>query len=160
MSEALDREIPRLLKELDTKEGMRCFRKKLYPGFFEAYRDRIGDVKALILEMYSSENRQEEMQSAALSLVSYAKGIYEGSRRFKKRSVLLDMQCMMVFYLLPSLLSNGDAEADRQFADTVVGVWREVFPSSQISAANYDEIYGGFRNTVLGFNIEGIFGRK
>ena len=157
MSERLEKIIPQLLTKIDFKEGMRNFKKKYYEDFFNEYRNRTEEVNKEIVAMYDSADKDEEMQSVALALISYAKSEYDKAGMFKKSTKLMDMQCMMVFYVLPSLLSNGHPDDDRIFADTVTGQWRAAFPKSQISAAPYEDIYNGFRTTIFGFNIENIF---
>ncbi len=157
MSERLEKIIPQLLTKIDFKEGMRNFKKKYYEDFFKEYRNRTEEVNKEIVAMYDSADKDEEMQSAALALISYAKSEYEKAGMFKKSTKLMDMQCMMVFYVLPSLLSNGHPDDDRIFADTVTGQWRAAFPKSQISAAPYEDIYNRLRSTIFEFNIDNIY---
>ncbi len=160
MSEALDGIIYKLLDVLDSREGMKNFKKKYYEEFFLSYRRSVSDVNDEIMKMYTSENKEEEMKSAADNLVKYAKDKYDGTIFFRKSTTAVDMQCMMVFYVLPSLLKNQPEEDSKAFTDIICEKWKEAFPKETIASATYDEIYNGFRTTILGFNVEGMFGSK
>ncbi len=160
MSEVLDNKMPKLLEVLDYRIAMKNFRKKYYEDFFLEYRRNTADVNEEIIKMYASDNREEEMESAAESLVKYAKGKYDSAIFFKRSTTAVDMQCMMLFYVLPSLLKNPTPEDSKAFTDIICGKWKEAFPKETIAAASYDEIYNGFRTTILGFNVEGLFGKK
>ncbi|MCR4590206.1 MAG: hypothetical protein K5668_05245 [Lachnospiraceae bacterium] len=160
MSETLDQNIHKLLSVLDYREAMKCFKKKYYEGFFLEYRKSTVDVHEEIMKMFVSDNKEEEMNSAAASLVKYAKEQYDGTFFLKKATTAVDMQCMMVFYVLPSLLKDQPAEDSKTFTDIICEKWKGSFPKETIAAATYDEIYNGFRTTILGFNVEGLFGNK
>ena len=160
MSEALDKNIHKLLAVLDYREGMKNFKKKYYENFFLEYRKSVSDVNDEIMKMYASDNKEEEMKSAAENLVKYARDKYDSVIFFKKSTTAVDMQCMMVFYVLPSLLKNQPQEDSKTFTDLICEKWRGSFPGETIAAATYDEIYNGFRTTILGFNVEGMFGKK
>ena len=84
MSERLEKIIPQLLTKIDFKEGMRNFKKKYYEDFFNEYRNRTEEVNKEIVAMYDSADKDEEMQSAALALISYAKNEYDKAGMFKK----------------------------------------------------------------------------
>lgn len=160
MSEVLDQNIHKLLSSLNSGEGMRCFKKKLYLDFFQKYRSSVEDVNEEIMKMFGSPEKDSEMESAADSLVSYAKDKMEKALFFKRSAVLVDMQCMMVFYVLPGILKILPEEDSRRFADMICAKWHEAFPKENINAATADEIYDGFRTTIFGFNVEGMFGGK
>lgn len=160
MSEYLDQNTHKLLSSLDYREGMKNFKKKLYEDFFRDYKKSVEDVSEEIIKMYGSDTKEEEMRSAAKDLTGYAKEIYDKTIFFKKSTTLVDMQCMMVFYVLPGVLKIPSEEDSRRFTDIICEEWSAVFPKEKISAATYGEIYNGFRTTFLGFNIEGMFGDK
>ena len=155
----MEKDIHRLLSDIDVKTGLKNFKKSRYEDFFKAYRSDLGDVYDNINKLYESDDKDEVLNEAALSLVSWAKDKYDGTGKFFKEQKLLDMQCMMVFYVLPGILANGHEE-DRQLADSVVGQWRAAFKDSKIEAATYEELYGGFRDSIFGFNLENIFQKK
>lgn len=157
MSQFLRENMHRLLSELDYKEGMRNFKKSYYEDFFNDYRDRVKDVNEAIMNLYGGDDEEGEFEEAADALIAYAKEKYMKFNRFTRGARFLDMQCMLVFYLLPSLMKNGNTEKARYFAEKVVSKWKEAFPKSEIKAASYDEIYSGFKTTILGFNAEGLF---
>ncbi|MCR5526842.1 MAG: hypothetical protein K6F39_05605 [Lachnospiraceae bacterium] len=155
----LKNELPRLLFDLDVKAGLKNFKKNRYEDFFKAYRDDLSSVYELINETYEMPDKEEKINEAALSLVNKAKNKHENAGFFKKQQTLLDMQCMMVFYVLPGILANGK-EDDRMLTDSIVGQWRAAFPDSKIDAASYDELFAGFRNTIFGFSVEDIFSKN
>ncbi len=160
MSEKLDREIPGLLNVIDIRDAMQNFKKKYYEDFFFSYRDSVSEINEEIVKMYDSEDPVPEMESAALSLVSYARKQRDSAIFFRRTAVLTDLQCMMVFYVLPCLLKNPPVERSKEFTDIICSKWNEAFPKSTIGAAGFDEIYNGFRTTIFGFNVEGMFGDK
>ncbi len=160
MSETLDKNIHKIISVLEFNDAMRHFKKKLYEDYFFGYRKAITDVNQEIMKMYASDNKEEEMKSAAKSLVEYARDRKEHVFFLKRNTELIDMQCMMVFYALPSILKIPSEEDSRHFTDIICASWSDMFPKATISAATYDEIYEGFRTTILGFNVEGMFGDK
>ncbi len=160
MSEILDNNIYKLLDVLDSNAAMKNFRKSRYEDFFLEYRRSTSDIHEEIIKMYASDNKEDEMKSAADHLVSYAKERYDSVIFFKKSTTIVDMQCMMVFYVLPAMLKNPSEEDSKMFTDILSEKWNTVFPKETIKAAGYDEIYNGFRTTILGFNVEGMFGKK
>ncbi len=155
----MEKDIHRLLSDIDVRTGLKNFKKNRYESFFNAYRNDLSDVYSNINKLYDMDDKEEALNEAALSLVSWAKDTYDSTGRFSKEQKLLDMQCMMVFYVLPGILANGH-EDDRALTDSIVGQWRAAFAGSKIEAATYDELYGGFRDTIFGFNIENIFQKK
>lgn len=160
MSEFLDNNTYKLLSTLEFREGIKNFKKKYYENFFLSYRKSTSDIIEEIIKMYGSETKEEEMGSAAESIITYAREQYDKAIFFKKSTTLVDMQCMMVFYVLPSILKIPAEEDSRRFTDIICEKWSHAFPREKISAATYDEIYAGFRTTILGFNVEGLFGDK
>ena len=158
MSEYLDNNIHKILSNLNVGDAMAHFKKKHYEDFFFEYRKSLSDVNEEIMKMYASDDRETEMNSAAESLVKYVKDTQEHTIFFKRSTYLVDMQCMMVFYALPNLLKNPTEEDSKQFTDIICSKWAEAFPKETISAATYEEIYDGFRTTIFGFNVEGMFG--
>ncbi len=158
MSEKLDRDIHKLLTVLNKDEAMRNFKKKYYEDFFFSYRDSISDINEEIIRVYDSPDSEDELVSAADSLVGFAKNEWEKTIFFRKTVVLVDMQCMMVFYVLPALLKNPPVERSKAFTDMICEKWNSTFKKSTINAADFDVIYQGFRTTIFGFEVEGLFG--
>ncbi|MCR4892792.1 MAG: hypothetical protein K5989_11505 [Lachnospiraceae bacterium] len=156
MSEKLNEKMPRLLQELKVKEAMRNFRKRSYEKFFLNYRERVSDVIEEIFAMYKAGAAEEEMDAAAEAYASYARGLYNSTGRFSKNARLMDMQCMTVFYVFPAILECRYGEEDQKFVDRMIVKWKEAFPDSQISSGTFEEIYGGFKNTIFGIP----FGKK
>ncbi len=158
MSEKLDRDIHKLLTAIDKDEAMKNFKKKYYEDFFFSYRDSVSDINEEIIKVYDSPDSERELQSAADSLVRYAKEQRDKAIFFRRSVVLVDMQCMMVFYVMPVLLKNPPLERSKEFTDMICNAWNDAFPKSTISAADFEEIYQGFRTTIFGFEVEGLFG--
>ena len=160
---SIETEAHRLLSELDTKAGLKNFRKRRYEDFFLNYRSSMRDVYELFNTLYreetNEESKQEKMNAAALDIVSWAKNIYDSTGRFSKTQKLVDMQCMMVFYVFPGILSNSNEE-DKLMTDIIIAQWKAAFPKSNISAATFDEINGGFKDTIFGMAIADIFSKK
>ena len=160
MSEKLNALMPNLLTVLNVKEAMANFKKKYYEGYFFSYRDSISDVNEEIVKMYDSPDVSSEMESAAEALVSFVSEKRKNTFFFNRTAVLVDMQCLMVFYVLPALLKNPPAFRSKEFTDLISKRWNETFPKSVINAADFEDIYNGFRTTIFGFSMEGLFGSK
>ncbi|MCR4743896.1 MAG: hypothetical protein K5894_01550 [Lachnospiraceae bacterium] len=160
---ALENEAHRLLSEIDPKAGLKNFRKRRYEEFFLNYRSSMRDVYELFTTAYresaNDEEKEEKMNAAALDLVSWAKNAYESTGRFGREQKLIDMQCMLVFYVFPGILSNSNEE-DRMLTDIIIAQWKAAFPKSNISAAGFDEINGGFKDTIFGLDIADMFKKK
>lgn len=158
---SLDKEMHRLLSELDVKAGLRNFKKRRYEDFFLDYRSRVRDVYELINTLYRENKGDEEkieegMNAAVLDLVSWAKNNYDSAGKFFREQRLLDMQCMLVFYVFPGILYNA-SEYDAKMTDIIIAQWKSAFPKSNIKAASFEEINGGFKDTIFGLALTDIF---
>ena len=160
---AVENEAHRLLSEIDVKAGLKNFKKKHYEEFFLNYRSSMRDVYELFTKAYresaDEDEKEEHMNAAALDIVSWAKNNYDSANRFTRQQRLMDMQCMMVFYVFPGILSNS-REEDRKMTDIIVAQWNTAFPKSEIGAASFEELNGGFKDTVFGIALSDIFSRK
>ncbi len=160
---AIVNEAHRLLSEIDIKAGIKNFRKRRYEDFFLNYRSSMRDVYELFNTLYreveDKEVKEEKMNAAALDIVSWAKNTYESTIWLNREQKLIDMQCMMVFYVFPGILSNSNEE-DRLMTDIITAQWKSAFPKSNISAATFDEINGGFKDSIFGLALADIFKKK
>ncbi len=160
---SIENETHRLLSEIDTRAGLKNFRKRRYEDFFLNYRSSMRDVYELFNTLYreteDKEERDDKMNAAALDLVKWAQNTYESTGWFNREQKLIDMQCMMVFYVFPGILSNANEE-DRLMTDIIIAQWKSAFPKSNINAATFEEINGGFKDSIFGMALADIFKKK
>ena len=74
--------------------------------------------------------------------------------RFWKRSVTrANDKMMVVSYLTPMLLQCSE-ERCHVLAEALCDAWNAKWPDNPYHTADYAAIQGGFRNTVMGFDID------
>ena len=98
-----------LLSAINPKEGIKAFRKPRYPGFFEDYVDSMSSIYAALKEIYELEEsgeREEKKDAFAAAIIEYAKNERDKAGFFKKTGRFVDLQSMLVFYVLPGIVES------------------------------------------------------
>ncbi len=120
------------------------FNKKEYESAFQEYDrqyghwyrraiiDADGDLNAL------AENLLNELESGWKSERFWGRA----SRRFEEKS-------MVICYLAPMLLENGDQD----FADILKNAWNRRWPKNKWDYVSWRELKDGFPDKILGFPI-------
>jgi hypothetical protein len=62
----------------------------------------------------------------------------------------IDLNFFMIYYVFPAILKTESVQATL-LADTLCELWGARFRDSKISYADYDKLYDGFQDKILGF---------
>ncbi len=156
----LNDNIHRLIYDVDAHLAMKNFKKDSYEKFFyDVYREKMGDIYAMMKKMYKSENKEAEMHEAGAALASYANADLK-KQKFWKRSVYFsDITFVMALYVFPGILEM-QGEDDKLFVDIINEEWKKVFPSSDMRPGDFKKIQSGFRTRILGIDVENWFNRN
>lgn len=150
----LDTEFPKLLFDLEPAKMMKTFNKKKYDASFHAYYDAHKSIYELLKEQYTAVGKNsEELAKITIPLVEKAKKLVKETGFLTRKRYLMDLNCMLAFFVLPGIVESGEDEA-RMLAELLVESWRRAFADVTLGIAAFAEINDGFRQTKLfGFSI-------
>ncbi len=152
--EYLKGSVERLLLDLEPKTAIKNFKRKAYTDFFQQYCEKEKEIYAKLLILFAeSAKPAEDMQEIAAPLIQKAEDIIQKTSRFARERELMDLNCVMAFYVLPGILTI-ESEHAKEFALTITGQWKEAFPDTQLTPGTYEEINSGFQRKIFGIPIE------
>ncbi len=126
---------------LDYPYYLEQFNRVSYAGLFQRYKDRcMPFFRAL---------DQAGAEAAADALLVRTERL---ARPWKRKLLLFDMQRFFALYLIPAALDSGCPQA-AAFAELLRQRWNERYPKNRFQSATYEEIAGGFRMKIFGFEI-------
>lgn len=129
----------------DLEKPMASFNRKDYPGFFARYyEDKLAVYEALEEGYDRSLDKEQYISNMADAVVKAGTDRVDASRgKQKKEAALLDLNLCIVVYILPSILKYKGASS-KPLSDAIIQKWKEQFPKTNLSAAEYEEIESGF----------------
>lgn len=129
----------------DWENPMGSFNKKSYADTFKNYYESNLNVYAAVETGYESAVDKEQfvLNMANAVVESAVSAIDAVTRKRKKDAKLIDMNLCMVVYVLPGILKYG-GESAKPLTDIILKRWKEQFPSTNISAAPFEDIEAGF----------------
>ncbi len=129
----------------ELEDPMRSFNKKNYTNFFKRYyEDRLNVYEALETGYQSALDKEQYISNMADAAVQAGVQALENtSGRSKKEGKLLDLNLCIVVYIIPGIQKYGGASA-KPLTDAILAKWKEQFPKTNLSAAQYEEIEAGF----------------
>jgi len=129
----------------DWENPMGSFNKKSYMGVFKEYYEKHLDIyEALETGYISAVDKDQYLLNMANAVVESAvSAADEVKKKSKKNAKMIDLNLCMVVYVLPGILKYG-GESAQPFIDILLKRWKEQFPSSNISAAPFEDIEAGF----------------
>lgn len=128
---------------------MKKLKKASYESHMQTFREKNGHF---FVEMIQYVEGKEDKEGAARE----AADVFTDAVR-KKFSVKgkingrtqADMNFFMIYYVFPALLLE-EGENKVLIADSIRDAWGEKFKDSKIQYADYDKIYGAFREKIFG----------
>ena len=134
-------------------ENMQVMMKKLKKASYEknmvGFRDEHGHYFSEMMEyMEAAEDKESAAKEIASEFVNRVEGNYKVKGRINGR-IQADLNFFMIYYIFPALLMTGSDHA-KTVADAVCAEWGSRFKDSKINYADYDTIYAGFREKILG----------
>lgn len=134
-------------------ENMQAMMKKLKKASYEKnmaeFRERHGHYFSEMMDyMEQAENKEGAAGEIASDFVDRVEKNYAVKGKINGR-VQADLNFFMIYYTFPAILMTGSGYA-KMVADAVCGEWGNRFKNSKIGYADYDTIYSGFREKILG----------
>lgn len=152
--EYLKNSIERLLFDLEPKLAMKNFKKSRYENFFREYTQKEDDIyKKLAALFEESEDPSEDMAELAMVLVKKAGETVRATGRFARERRLMDLNCVMAFYVFPGILTIGSERA-QDFTLVIAAQWKAEFPNAQLTPGTFEEVDSGFQRRIFGIPIQ------
>ncbi len=118
--------------------------EKNFQNYLDTYQADLEDMRSRAL----SENASEEIPKIAGEIVSEAKAILDAeTSKLAKETVRINLNMYTVTFLLPALVSFGEAEM-KPLTDAICAKWAEEFQNSKIKATSRDHIQSGFKTKL------------
>lgn len=125
--------------------SMDAFGKKTYKGNFEQTYHTLVPAFDSIEELYKTvgdpqamlENMAKVVTDQALARVA------ECPRKNAKEAAKMNLNMQLAVFLFPAIL-NYHGESSKPLAEAVSKAWKEAFPKSNVSMADYETIEKGF----------------
>ncbi|MCD7813163.1 MAG: hypothetical protein LUH20_03765 [Lachnospiraceae bacterium] len=140
--------IQKLLDCCGDDDVMQLFQKKTYTDAFERmYQERISVFDAIEKAYHTAQDQEQYLTALAEALAAYAREKVDAcSRKNKKEHLQMDLNMTMAVFVLPMVLEfHGDSS--RPLADAMTEAWKRSFPKTNLQAADYRTIEGGFHKT-------------
>lgn len=132
-----------IIPQLD--KPMAGFTKSTYPtNFKQYYESKVPVYDALEAGYQNAIDKEQYIENMALAPVDHAYAMLEElPQKRKKDAKLIDLNLCMVVYVLPGILKY-QGESSKPLTEAMTRLWKERFPSTNISAAPYGDIEAGF----------------
>lgn len=129
----------------ESDKPMDGFTKSAYPANFQTYYEsQIPLYDALEVGYKNAIDKDQYIENMAKAPVDHASSVLDSiSQKRKKDAKLIDLNLCMVVYVLPAILKY-EGECSKPLTDEILHLWKERFPSTNISAAPYKDIEAGF----------------
>lgn len=125
------------LKKPSYEKNMNMFREK-YGHYFLEMTDYVGNV----------EDKEQAAKEIALDFVEKTQQRYAKKGKINGRTQA-DLNFFMIYYTFPAILLTGSEYGD-VIAGSICKEWGARFKDSKIGYTDYDTIYKGFREKILG----------
>lgn len=126
-------------------EPLKHFKKQQYSvAFQQFYQDHLAVMDA-IESLYNSVNDPAQMiANMAEALAEEAsKKMNACKRRGEKDTCLMDMNMLMVVYILPMIKEFG-GNSSAPLVEGLLAAWKKTFPKTNLQAASFEAIEKGF----------------
>ena len=126
------------------------FSRRDYEGAFADYGERFAPVwREAVRETAGEEAALAAMAEALLDALAAE---WKRRRPWDRTNARLDTKQMLVEYLSPLLLAQGDPGC-RRLAELLRDGWAARWPRDAYRIASYARIQRGFRSTIMGFEV-------
>ncbi|MDE7332537.1 MAG: hypothetical protein K2O16_09915 [Lachnospiraceae bacterium] len=125
------------LKKASYEKNMLAFREKHSHYFWE-----------MTDYMNQAEDKEKTAKEIAVSFVDKVEKNYARKGKIGGR-IQADLNFFMIYYTFPAILLTG-SEYAKMIADALCGEWGARFKDSKIGYTDYDTLYKGFRDKILG----------
>jgi hypothetical protein len=125
-------------------ELIRSFNRSAYQERFQKYYLSLVGAMDAIETLYGTVLEKDTMLSnMAHALTASAAGIIESAPRRQREQIKINLSLTMAGYVFPALLRYQGASS-KPLVDAVLKSWKESFPKSNLTPADYESIEAGF----------------
>ncbi|MCM1174505.1 MAG: hypothetical protein NC341_05570 [Blautia sp.] len=128
---------------------MKKLKKASYEKNMEAFREKNGHF---FREMIQYVERKEDKEAAAEEIADVftdaVREKFSVKGKIRPRTQI-DMNFFMIYYVFPAILLE-ESETNDIIAAGIRDKWGAKFKDSRIQYADYDKIYGAFREKIFG----------
>ena len=132
----------------NAEKAVKKFNRDTYSGSFEQYCAEKKDfLKLLGNLMNESPDRQETVKAIADTVVESAKQIADAQSKINRQGFQMSLNMYMVTFVFPAILSIQEGKLT-DLTDEICSKWAETFKGSNIQAADFHTLNGGFRRKL------------
>ncbi len=143
-----------MLDQVETMfDGMLDMMKKLkkasYKKNMEGFRSRNGHFFQEMRQYTEGKDQKEDAaKEIAVIFTEAVKNRFSVKGKIKSR-MQADLNFFMIYYVFPAILLEGGENAEL-IAKSIRDRWAAQFKDSEIQYADYDRLYGAFREKIFG----------
>ena len=130
--------------------AVRCKRKWIDRFTRFEYREAFAEYKSLYAEAFLCELEKSSPEEFADKYIGLISDSISKERFFGRASCRVDCQMTIITFLCP-MLESIDASA---YASSICTRWNKEFKDEKVSSTDYNTLLNGFRNSVLGIDLE------
>lgn len=128
---------------------MKKLKKASYEKNMEEFRERNGHFfQEMIQYVEQKEDKEAAAKEVADVFTDAVKETFSIRGKIKARTQI-DMNFFMIYYVFPAILLE-ESEVNDLTAGSIRDAWEAKFKDSKIQYADYDRIYGSFREKIFG----------
>lgn len=128
---------------------MKRLKKASYKKNMEEFRERNGHFfREMIQYVEQKEDKEAAAKEIAVVFTDAVREKFSVRGKIKSRTQI-DMNFFMIYYVFPAILLE-ESEVNDLIAGSIRDEWEAKFKDSKIQYADYDRIYGAFREKIFG----------
>lgn len=135
----------------DYQTYVKAFNRNSYPGAYERHKEEnhafYHSLKLTLDDAAEGELDDICAQIADAFIKEQESALSQMQKKNEKATLQMEKNMFTVIYVLPAIKEIQGDRADK-LADIICEAWRKAFKDSNISAANYENIMGGFKNKL------------
>lgn len=130
---------------------MKRLNKKVYEKYMDMFRERYGDIiDEYLVQLANSDAPEQSAETIAKTVVDQIFDKFSKRGKLKK-TVMMEKELFMIYYLFPAILLTDDVNA-KLLCDKIRDGWNARF-NKNIDYTTYDVIYSGFVTKIFGVTI-------
>lgn len=128
---------------------MKKLKKATYEKNMNAFRESHGHFfEEMVRYAEGSQNQEAAAKEVAVVFTDAVKKRFSVKGKIRPRTQA-DLNFFMIYYVFPAVLLT-ESETKNLIAESIRDEWAAKFEDSNIRYADYDKIYSGFREKILG----------
>ena len=124
-------------------------------------RHEYGKILGEYARLYESDfaaltHQEKALPEIARELLEELSELWKAQPFWKRGRLQEEVKMMLITFTSPMLLLSEDPLCG-ELAEALCQEWKRRWPKDAYAVADRDQIQSGFRNTVLGINLEELF---